>query len=62
MVKVTLKWTLKARPGACVNGLENLEIYINLEIYFEMNCFKVEITNPGGRAYVLGGARVQVCA
>ena len=42
-----MKWTLKARPGACVDDLENLEIYINLEIYFEMNCFKVEITNPG---------------
>ena len=49
--------TLKARPGACVNDLENLEIYINLEIYFEMNCFKVEITNPATVALALGPVR-----
>ena len=44
--KFMLKHTVRG-PEAAWGDLENLEIYLNLEIYVETNGFKVEITNPG---------------
>ena len=43
--KFILKHTVRG-PEAAWGDLENLEIYLNLEIYVETNGFKVEITNP----------------